>query len=142
MNYASPWKRLLAFLIDVIAMLGIYMVLGMILSLSLFFPVIRALPMIGFWLYGSLFFVSWIYFAVFESSSWQATIGKHVLGLKVTDLTGQRISFWRATARYFLKFLSRLILYIGVLMAFFTKRKQALHDKFSSTLILDQKSRD
>lgn len=139
MKYASPWKRFLAFLIDGVALIGVYMVLGIVLGVSLLSPFIGALPMIGFWLYGSLFFVSWIYFAAFESSPWQATIGKHFLGLKVVDLTGQRISFWRASARYFLKFLSRLIFYIGMFMAFFTKRKQALHDKFSSTLILDQK---
>lgn len=142
MNYASPWKRLLAFFIDTIAIIGVYMVLGIVLSISLIHPVIRALPMIGFWLYGSLFLVSWIYYAAFESSSWQATLGKHVLGLKVTDLAGQRISFLRASARYLFKFLSRIVVYISMIMVFVTKRKQALHDKFSFTLILDQKSRD
>src|SRR5262245_18205594 len=46
------------------------------------------------------------YFALLESSSWQATLGKLTLGIKVTDTHGNRISFGRATGRYFLKSVS------------------------------------
>jgi len=46
----------------------------------------------------------------------------------VTDLNGNRISFGRATGRYFGKFISSLTLMIGYMMAGWTRRKQALHD--------------
>jgi len=77
---------------------------------------------------------AWIYEAAMESSSKQATLGKMALGLKVTDEQGRRISFARATARYFSKFISA-ILFIGYIMAGFTARKQALHDMIAGTLV-------
>ena len=78
----------------------------------------------------------WIYEASMESSSKQATVGKMALGLKVTDEGGRRISFARASARYFGKILSRMTLFIGYIMAGFTARKQALHDMIAGTLVV------
>ena len=78
---------------------------------------------------------NWIYEAVMESSSKQATLGKMALGLKVTDLEGRRISFARATGRHFAKLLSGMILLVGYIMAGFTERKQALHDMIAGTLV-------
>ena len=78
----------------------------------------------------------WIYEASMESSSKQATLGKMALGLKVTDESGRRISFARASARYFGKILSRMTLLIGYIMAGFTARKQALHDLIAGTLVV------
>ena len=78
---------------------------------------------------------SWIYEAAMESSSKQATLGKMALGLKVTDLEGRRISFWRATGRHFAKIISGMPLLIGYIMAGFIARKQALHDMIAGTLV-------
>jgi uncharacterized RDD family membrane protein YckC len=81
-------------------------------------------------------FVRWLYFALQECSSAQATLGKRVLGLKVTDLEGRRIGFGKATGRFFGKILSGIILWIGYMMAGFTERKQALHDMIAGTLVI------
>lgn len=78
----------------------------------------------------------WVYVAVLHSSVWQATIGKKLLGMKVVDYAGNRISFGRATGRYFAGFLSAILLCIGFIMVAFTKKKQALHDKLASTLVV------
>lgn len=72
--------------------------------------------------------VLWLYYAVCESSPWQATPGKLALGLAVTDATGRRIGFTRASGRYFGMFASALTLGVGFLLAGWTSRKQALHD--------------
>ena len=80
--------------------------------------------------------IGWLYFALMESSKNQATLGKMALGLKVTDMDGNKISFGRATGRYFGKFLSGLILSIGYIIAGFTEKKQALHDMIASCLVL------
>lgn len=80
--------------------------------------------------------VSWLYEALQVASARQATIGKHVMGIKVTDLSGRRLSFAHASARYFAKILSAITLGIGYLMAAFTPRKQALHDIVAGTLVL------
>ncbi len=79
----------------------------------------------------------WLYCAGFESSAWQATLGKRLLGIAVTDENGDRISFLRATCRHFSKALSALPLLIGFLITPFTARKQALHDLVSRSLVVD-----
>ncbi|BDX36682.1 putative membrane protein YteJ [Tenuifilaceae bacterium CYCD] len=77
----------------------------------------------------------WLYFALMESSKYQGTIGKIVLGIIVTDDMGGRISFGRATGRYFSKIISGMIFWIGYIMAGFTDKKQALHDVIANTLV-------
>ena len=47
--------------------------------------------------------LNWLYFALFESSKQQATLGKMALGLKVSNLLEQPIGFGQATWRYFAK---------------------------------------
>ena len=79
--------------------------------------------------------VNWLYYALMESSARQATLGKSALGLTVTDLRGERVSFGKATGRFFAKILSGMILGIGYLMAGFTKSKQALHDSVAGCLV-------
>lgn len=81
--------------------------------------------------------LTWLYFALCESSVWQATLGKRALGLRVTDLEGRRLSFPRATGRYFGKLLSAFFLCIGFLMVAWTQRKQGLHDLLAQTLVLN-----
>lgn len=80
--------------------------------------------------------VTWLYYALMESSAKQATIGKMALGIIVTDLEGRRVGFGKATGRYFAKILSGLILGIGFLMVAFTQRKQGLHDILAGTLVI------
>jgi len=79
---------------------------------------------------------NWLYYTLLESSEGQATIGKRALGLKVTNLNGERISFGQATGRYFGKILSTLIIFIGYLMMLWDENKQTLHDKMAGTLVV------
>jgi uncharacterized RDD family membrane protein YckC len=81
--------------------------------------------------------ITWAYFAVCESSAWQGTVGKLALGIRVVDEQGRRISFLRATGRFFAKYLSTLIIFIGFLMVAWTRRKQGLHDIIAGTLVLN-----
>lgn len=78
----------------------------------------------------------WLYYALMESSKTQGTLGKMALGLQVTDLEGNRIGFGRATGRYFGKIISRMILYIGFILAGLTEKKQALHDMMAGCLVI------
>lgn len=80
--------------------------------------------------------LQWLYFAAMESSPRQATFGKSVMSLRVTDSEGQRISFGHATGRFFAKLVSGMVpLGIGYIMAGFTEKKQALHDMIAGTLV-------
>ena len=79
----------------------------------------------------------WLYFAGMESSQYQGTLGKMALGLVVTDMNGQPISFARASGRFFSKLITGLVPFaIGYIMAGFTEKKQALHDMIASCLVL------
>ena len=89
-------------------------------------------PLLASWL---IVLVRWLYEATFQSSRWQATPGKRVLGMIVTDLAGSRISFGRATARHLATYLSNILL-IGYLMQPFTQKRQALHDRLAGTLVV------
>jgi uncharacterized RDD family membrane protein YckC len=80
--------------------------------------------------------ISWLYFALMESSGSQGTLGKRLLGIRVTDLQGGRIGFGKATGRYFGKILSGMVFMVGFLMAGFTEKKQALHDMLAGTLVV------
>src|SRR5471032_2077281 len=46
-----------------------------------------------------------LYFAIAESSRWQATVGKRALGLRVQAVTGARVGLGRSLARSAIKFL-------------------------------------
>lgn len=80
--------------------------------------------------------IPWLYYALMESSVKQATLGKMALGIVVTDLAGNRISFGRATGRYWAKLISALTLLAGFVMAGFTAKKQALHDMIAGCLVV------
>ena len=80
--------------------------------------------------------IFWLYFACFESSRKQATWGKQLFGLRVTDTNGQRLSFARASGRSFAKIISYAILCVGFMMAGWTKQKRALHDFIAGTQVI------
>jgi len=81
--------------------------------------------------------ITWLYYAKMESSAHQGTLGKIALGLIATDMEGRRITFGRASGRFFAKMISGMIpLAIGYIMAGFTEKKQALHDMIASCLVL------
>jgi uncharacterized RDD family membrane protein YckC len=151
--YAGFWLRVLAYFIDVIILgvfavpilIGAAMLLGiggvianipkneepfvngMPPAVGLFIALCISLSLVG----------TWLYFALLESSEWQGTAGKKVLGLIVTDMAGQRVSFARASGRHFGKLVTSFIpLGIGYAMAGFTQKRQALHDMIASCLVL------
>jgi len=86
---------------------------------------------ISFWL-----FPAWPYFTILECSKAQATLGKRLFGLKVTDLRGHRIGFGRANARYVVKLFVCLPFLAGFIPIAFTPRKQGLHDLMVKTLVV------
>ncbi|MGB6200499.1 MAG: RDD family protein, partial [Candidatus Acidiferrales bacterium] len=64
------------------------------------------------------------------------TVGKKAMGIYVTDLNGQRLTFGRASGRFFSKIITGMIPFaIGWIMVAFTAKKQALHDMIAGTLV-------
>jgi uncharacterized RDD family membrane protein YckC len=147
-RYAGFWRRFWGLVIDGVLLSCVLMPLRIGLRLGPWgawnglergdMTFDRLIPM----LMGSLVFVSVktvadaLYFTLMQSSIKQATIGQMVLGLKVTDLHGRRISGGKALARYFAAWLSSLTLLIGYIIAAFTDKKQTLHDMIVGTLVV------
>ncbi|MEH2118502.1 RDD family protein [Nostoc sp.] len=136
-RYAGFWKRFGAALIDGIIL---FIVERLIIFVLIFFSgaILRRTQGVEVFSSVLIIVISWLYYAFQESSPQQATLGKQALGIIVTDLNGNQISFARATGRYFSKILSGLILLIGYIMAAFTEKKQALHDIIASTLVINK----
>jgi uncharacterized RDD family membrane protein YckC len=80
--------------------------------------------------------LGWIYAAVLISSAARGTLGQQVMDLRVTDLHGGRVSFGRATWRYWAQALTLLTLGVGYLIQPATPRRQTLHDLVSGTLVV------
>jgi uncharacterized RDD family membrane protein YckC len=154
--YAGFWLRLLADVIDNI-LLGIpYGLLAAVIFASAI-PMLRDLaaaqnpnPLLIASVLGSriLLFIllnllgTWLYWSLLESSSWQATVGKKALGLYVTDLQGSRVSFGKASGRFFagrgislVPSIGALYYLIDCIMAGLTEKKQALHDMIAGCLV-------
>lgn len=122
LEYAGFFRRLAALAID-----------GILLSILL--------SLLN-WIFSSglanfiFFFAGAAYFIILESSPQQATLGKSLMRIKVSDINGQQISIQQAAIRYFSKIISAVILYIGFIMAAFTQQKQGLHDIIAKTLVI------
>lgn len=139
-SYAGFWMRVLAYIIDSLIMSLVSVPLVIVIAVVVIATgADENSPLYQFVNLGANGFsilVVWLYHAFMESSSWQGTVGKKALGLRVTDLDGHRISFARATGRYFGMILSGMICFIGFVMVAFTEKKQGLHDMMAGTLVL------
>jgi uncharacterized RDD family membrane protein YckC len=160
-HYGGFWIRLVAYFVDGL-IIGIPMIIIIAIAVSVFgaFGGLAALknmpsnpdpeqintqliPMLGaiigayaVFILGAIV-ISWLYFAMMESSERQATFGKAMFNMRVTDANGNRLSFGHASGRYFSKIITGMVpFFIGYIMAGFTQKKQALHDFIAGTVVI------
>lgn len=135
-SYAGFWKRFAAYVVDtvVLGVATVILMLPVVFITGFNEAVIKdnetAINLVSF--VGGL-----LYFALMESSERQATLGKQLLGIRVSRLNGERLTLARAIGRYAGKLLSVVTLLIGFIMAGFTARKQALHDLVADTVVVN-----
>lgn len=131
-RYSGFFRRLLAAIID-------HFIIGILASALGFMGHFRiydedsltAYPIIGIGVFTLLYCV------FMESSAWQATVGKKLLNMKVTDENFARISPVKALVRYAASWLSGAILCLGYLWVIFDSKKQAWHDKIAGTYVIN-----
>jgi uncharacterized RDD family membrane protein YckC len=151
-NFAGFWLRLVAAILDNIILsvpiipLVLLVFASMLPELALarenpglfiasFLPRIIFMAII-------LLALKWLYWALMESSGWQATLGKKALGLYVTDLEGNRISFGKASGRFWsgrglsMVPLGNLYYLVDCICCGFTDKKQAVHDMIAGCLVM------
>tara|TARA_B100000676_G_scaffold84701_1_gene84748 strand:- start:30 stop:683 length:654 start_codon:yes stop_codon:yes gene_type:complete len=146
-KYAGFWKRAAAAFVDslIIMPLG-FLIIGIMHWLDLYnFFLLLDLDYnqyvdpdyyLFYLLPSSL--VGIFYFCGMESSSKQATLGKMALGIKVVGMQDEQISFGKALARHFGKWISALCCYIGFIMVGLTHKKQGLHDILASAQVINK----
>ncbi len=153
-QYAGFWLRLVALIIDVliIAFLESIIFIPLLVALGFsFFGSASELDMedsgsivgliVGivaaagaYWILATT--IQILYFSFMESSKNQATIGKMAVGIKVTDMNGDRLDFTKAFLRNLCKLISNVTMAIGYIMAGFTEKRQALHDLIAGALVV------
>jgi uncharacterized RDD family membrane protein YckC len=130
-HYAGFWRRVAAMLVDVLLLFFPGTILRVGVGMP---PPWSPQPMkdgeMG--LYLTVFAITtvftWLYSALLESSRWRGTLGQQLLDMRVGDGRDRRISFGRATARYFAQYLSAALCLVGYLFNLWTPRRQTLHD--------------
>lgn len=137
--YAGFWDRVVAAFLDTVIT---YVACGFLMMVGFTAVMVFAdrgesdVGAVVFFLTNLFWFVMvWLYHALQESSNARATVGKRLMRLRVVDLSGERLSFGRASGRYFAKIPSALLL-VGYLIQPFTARKQALHDILAGTIVV------
>lgn len=140
-GYAPIWKRALAFAADLLILGIAELYFGNLGAAALVaqrhasaspgtLPDFRLVEV-------GLFVFPWLYFTLFEGSRLQATPGKLLMRISVTDLDGCAPGYLRAARRALGKYVSWYFVFLGFVIAPFTERKQALHDYIARTIVLD-----
>ena len=127
--FAPIWKRLAAFLIDV----AVFIPLIGYIRLDATVTANPTGTLVILWTFIAL--ATCFYFAAMESSGSQATVGKMILNLKVTDNAGQGIGFMTALLRFVCALMT---LGLGLVLAGVSTRKQALHDVWLKTVVTEK----
>lgn len=70
-----------------------------------------------------------IYHAYFNSSNWQATIGKRIIGVMIVNKDGEKISFFTGICHYFLTLTP--IFFVVFVFIYAQKNKLELYEVFS-----------
>ncbi len=135
--FAAFDQRLLATVIDHFLIFMIYSLL--ILVSYIFIQEKEQRIMVFLALFPSIFIIKLIYGSFAESAKNQATIGKKLINIKVTDLEGSRITLYKSFVRNFSKILSILPLFFGYLYSFLNKKNQCWHDIAANTLVIKER---
>ena len=137
-QYAGFWIRLLASLLDgvilLVAAICIMVLTGVPMEHMMDFINVE---LEGYtWQQSMYVFLSLLYVILLPASTLQGTLGKAALGLKITDVNGERISVWRSLGRALSGILSTIILFIGYIMIAFHREKRGLHDIIARTYVI------
>ena len=121
--YAGIGKRFFAFLIDALVFAVLYWALWQMMKSYATVSLV-------------LLVIIWLYYALLESSPLQASVGKILMGIKVVDRRGRRLSFWQATERIVSKLVTNVTFYFGFFVAAWDKKKRTLHDRISHSAVI------
>ncbi len=144
---AGFWRRLPAFLIDIILLQILKEIILSPLKSNLgidetSFASIEEIiqDFESFIIYGLFsmtvyIIISGFYFTLFYGSTGQS-IGKKIMGLKVIPAAGGAMTYKKAFVRYIGYLISEIPLFLGFIWIAFDKEKQGWHDKIAKTYVV------
>jgi len=148
--YAGFWRRFVGWFIDILIIIIISHWVTVAVSSVVDTPIpdtisfraiFSSLLPVAIIIFAINFIIIALYYCLLEASPLQATVGKYIAGLKITDMEGLRISYRKAFLRRIYSLLSTIPLFIGYIVAGFTSRKQTLHDMLAKTVVVVNKPR-
>ena len=133
---AGYWIRLIAFVVDTVAMVVIALLVASVLEI----PISEWSAPDG-WNIVAILSIVWLLGVVHSTllvAAWSTTLGKQLFGLRVVRTDGSRIRICRAFSRalLFFVFFSPIILGISSLMIAFRRDKRGLHDLICDTEVV------
>jgi uncharacterized RDD family membrane protein YckC len=135
--FASFDQRLLASAIDYFFLVLAYVIF--ILLIFVFIDEKAQRIAVGISLLPLIPIAKFVYSSFTEASAKQATIGKRLLDIKVTDMMGERVELGVSFGRNLAKAISVFPLFFGYLYSFLNKKQQCWHDIIANTLVVKQR---
>lgn len=135
--FASFDQRLLASIIDYFFIVLAYVILILISFVFIEGKTQRLL--VGISMLPIIPVAKFVYSSFAEATAKQATIGKRLLDIKVTDMMGERIELSVSFGRNLAKAISVAPLFFGYLYSFLNKKQQCWHDIIANTLVVKQR---
>lgn len=80
------------------------------------------------------------YFVGLPITRLQGTLGKRAIGIKITDLAGNRIGAGRSLLRFAASLVSLAALGLGYAFCFWNARRRTLHDLIAGTVVVNAKA--
>jgi uncharacterized RDD family membrane protein YckC len=134
--FASFDQRAVAHVIDYLVLIAGYLIIMLVLYFFLEQNSFRICAFVGL---GIMPLAKLIYGSIAEASAKQATIGKRLMDIKVTDTLGNRLSFANSLGRNFGKIISNASLCFGYFYLFLNKKQQCFHDLLAHALVVKQR---
>ncbi|MHA4896772.1 RDD family protein [Pedobacter sp. PWIIR3] len=132
--FASFDQRLLAFAIDYFLLTIGYLLLVLLVYVFVEEKAQRIVISLGG--IPLIPIAKFVYSSLAEASEKQATWGKSLLNIKVTDMGGNRIAQDVAFGRNAAKAISTVPFFFGYLYSFLNKKQQCFHDMIANTLVI------
>jgi uncharacterized RDD family membrane protein YckC len=135
LRVAGPAVRSMAFMIDLLIRIGIYIGAG--IATSMLLPPVIGPEMTSGLMTLFVFLMEWFYNVFFEAGAKGGTPGQRSMKLRVMSVTGGPVSLAQAVMRNFLRVVDFMpFTYLsGIVCMLFTKRFQRLGDLVANTVM-------
>ncbi len=137
-NPAGFWIRLAAFLMDnVVVDIATVLITALLTDISIEHAALELVGVEEGWTTTIISNILLMAYWTFTTAQWGQTVGKAILGLKVTRTDGSRLSYGRSFARYWAYVVSALPFALGFIAIALSSQKRGWHDFLCDTRVVN-----